>query len=68
MPLPEALGASGLPRGFLEPLAACFDGGQSGRVLAALRTDPARAARDLTSAFAAAAALTGLTPDELVVR
>lgn len=68
MPLPEALTASGLPRGFLGPLEACFADSQGGHVLAAVRADAAGAARNLLRAFAQASTLTGLSPDELVVR
>lgn len=67
MPLPGALADSGLPRGFLGPLEACFADSQGGHVLAAVRADPGAAAKDLRAAFAGAAALTGLSPDELVV-
>lgn len=68
MPLPEALSASGLPRGFLGPLEACFADSQGGHVLAAVRANATAAARDLLKAFADAASLTGLSPDDLVVR
>lgn len=68
MSLPEALADSGLPPAFLRSLTACLADGQAGRVLAAVHADPEAAARDLGSAFARAAALTGLSPAELVAR
>ncbi|TBR25416.1 hypothetical protein EPO15_02245 [bacterium] len=68
MPLPPELESSGLPPAFLAPLQACFDGGQPGRVLAAVRADPRAAAEALSAAFGAASDLTGLSPAELVAR